>query len=195
MGRKSRKARRAPGNSRSLLRILLRGILAILIALIVCLIAVLATGSIVTIDGTAMAPSLLQGDQVLVSGLGYLVYSPRRGDLVRIHLSAGEGSDVIRRIIALPGETIQIMDGKVYINGRELDEEAYESGTIQYAGTASTPLTLQEDQYFVMSDSRSNNFDSRDATVGSISEKEISGQVWIRVYPLRRFGLVREVSS
>jgi signal peptidase I len=81
------------------------------------------------------------------------------------------------------------MDGTVYINGYPL-EEPYRSGEMTYGGTAASALTLSSDEYFVMADNRSNNFDSRDSTVGPVSGSEIIGKAWIRLKPYEHFGLV-----
>jgi signal peptidase I len=84
---------------------------------------------------------------------------------------------------------VQILDGIVYINGRPLREE-YTSGEMTYGGMASSALTLSSDEYFLMADNRSNHFDSRDSTVGPVTETEIVGKVWLRVKPYSQFGLI-----
>ena len=104
--------------------------------------------------------------------------------------AAQAGTVYIRRVIALPGETIQIMDGTVYINGYPLKEE-YASGATAYGGIVASQLTLDNDEYFVMADNRSNNFDSRDSTVGPILRDDILGKVWLRVLPLDKFGRLK----
>ena len=150
----------------------------------------------VKVDNGAMSPSINISDTVGVNQLAYLLLRPGRGDIVQFQTSRREGTSSssqnptsIRRIIGLPGETVQILDGIVYINGRPLREE-YTSGEMTYGGMASSALTLSSDEYFLMADNRSNHFDSRDSTVGPVTETEIVGKVWLRVKPYSQFGLI-----
>ena len=149
----------------------------------------------VKVESGAMSPSISITDTVGVNHLAYLLLPPSRGDIILFHTSRSENasqseeSSSIRRIVGLPGETVQIMDGTVYINGYPLDER-YRSGEMNYGGTAASALTLNSDEYFVMADNRSNNFDSRDSTVGPVSGSEIDGKVWVRLKPYERFGLI-----
>ncbi len=153
-------------------------------------------GASVTADSGAMSPAIGIGDTVAVNHIAYLLLPPHRGDIIQFRIakekddpSTGDESAYIRRIIALPGETIQITDGKVYINGVPLNE-SYCSGEMTYGGTAASALTLSSDEYFVMADNRSNNFDSRDSTVGAITERDIIGKVWLKMRPYSDFGLI-----
>ena len=149
----------------------------------------------IKVESGAMSPSISITDTVGVNHLAYLLLPPSRGDIILFHTaqgdnaSASDASSSIRRIVGLPGETVQIMDGTVYINGYPLDER-YRSGEMNYGGTAASALTLNSDEYFVMADNRSNNSDSRDSTVGPVSGSEIDGKVWIRLKPYERFGLI-----
>jgi signal peptidase I len=170
--------------------------LFVLIFAIVLTIAVLSPFflSSVRMESGAMSPSISISDKVGVNRFAYALWRPRRGDIVQFQTARREGgassSAPIRRIIGLPGETVQIMDGMVYINGYPIDE-AYRSGEMTYAGTAASALTLNSNEYFLMADNRSNNFDSRDATVGPVAEEDILGKVWIRIEPFEQFGLIR----
>ena len=149
----------------------------------------------IKVESGAMSPSISITDTVGVNHLAYLLLPPSRGDIIMFHTaqgdnaSASDASSSIRRIVGLPGETVQIMDGTVYINGYPLDER-YRSGEMNYGGTAASALTLNSDEYFVMADNRTNNSDSRDSTVGPVSGSEIDGKVWIRLKPYERFGLI-----
>ena len=147
-------------------------------------------------ESGAMSPSIAISDTVGVNHLAYLLLPPARGDIILFRTTRGERgissanqSASMRRIVGLPGETVQIMDGTVYINGYPL-EENYRSGEMTYGGTAASAMTLSNDEYFVMADNRSNNFDSRDSTVGPVSESEIIGKVWLRLNPYEHFGLI-----
>ena len=150
----------------------------------------------VKVSSGAMSPAIAISDTVGVNHLAYLLLPPARGDIIQFRIergdedaSSGEGSSQIRRIVGLPGETVQISDGAVYINGYPLKED-YISGDMTYGGTASSALTLSSDEYFVMADNRTNNFDSRDSTVGPISGADIIGKVWLRLKPFEHAGLI-----
>lgn len=169
--------------------------IGVFLVLLFALVPLVGAGMRVT-DG-AMGPSLAIGDTVVVNHLSYLLLRPRRGDVIQFTVAQDEqGSssqtDVVylRRVIGRPGETVQIMDGKVYINGYPLEEE-YTAGVTTYGGIAASQITLDSDEYFVMADNRSNNFDSRDSTVGPILRDDILGKVWLRVLPLDKFGRLK----
>ena len=169
--------------------------IGVFLALIFALVPLVGATMKVT-DG-AMGPSLAIGDTVAVNHISYLLLRPKRGDVIQFVVAEEDQGTApqtktvyLRRVIGRPGETVQIMDGKVYINGYPLEEE-YAAGAASYAGIAASQVTLDNDEYFVMADNRSNNFDSRDATVGPISRDDILGKVWIRVFPFEKFGFVK----
>ena len=101
-----------------------------------------------------------------------------------------ENTYYIKRIIGLPGETVQIVDGYVYINGQKLDEH-YGNEVMAEAGLAEEPVELGDDEYFVLGDNRNNSQDSRAANVGVIHRRDILGRAWVRIWPLDQFGLIR----
>ncbi len=174
---------------KSPVRIIFGWILFTAAVLAVLVILIPLVGAAVDVSGTAMSPALNPGDRVAVNRLAYLLTNPKRGDVIQFRSAQDAGTVFLRRVIGLPGETVQIREGNVYINQSPLSE-AYASGVLQYAGTAATPLTLSEDEYFVMSDNRSNNFDSRDPTVGTVKRNTVSGKVWLKVLPFREFRLI-----
>ena len=97
----------------------------------------------------------------------------------------------IKRIIGLPGETVFIdEEGNIFID-EELLQEDYGKETILDAGRAYEPITLGEDEYFVMGDNRNNSQDSRDPAVGNISGEDIIGRAWVRIWPLNKFGILK----
>lgn len=183
--------RRQRRRHRNPLRVILRRTLLILSAILILIFGISYAEGTVDVTGSSMYPSLQPGDRAFSEPVSYLVREPARGDIVRFSTGAGSGRALVRRIVGLPGETVQIIGGKVYINGAALDESGYTSGEIQYAGTASMPHTLSQDAYFVMADNRSSSFDSRDPTVGDIHKSDINGRLWLRYAPLRRFRLLQ----
>lgn len=91
----------------------------------------------------------------------------------------------------MPGETVQIdYDGNIYIDG-EILEESYGKEVIKIPGEAAEPITLGEDEYFVMGDNRNNSMDSRDQSVGNIHRKDIIGRAWVRIWPFSKFGVLK----
>lgn len=197
MARTSRKQEYGTEKKRKLPARVFLGILAVLVLLALILFALSPfLLDDVKAESGAMSPAIGITDTIGVNHFAYLLLPPARGDIILFRTARGEsgsgsGSQAasLRRIVGLPGETVQIMDGTVYINGHPL-EETYRSGEMTYGGTAASALTLSSDEYFVMADNRSNNFDSRDSTVGPVSGSEIIGKAWIRLKPFERFGLV-----
>ncbi|WP_455057298.1 signal peptidase I, partial [Jutongia sp.] len=98
----------------------------------------------------------------------------------------------IKRVIGLPGETVQIIDGSVYINNEKLDDDVYGAATINEAGIAENPLVLGENQYFVMGDNRNMSTDSRNSYVGLVNKNDIIGEAWLCTWPLNHFGGVKK---
>lgn len=165
------------------------------------LIVLLATWFIITfvgqrtvVDGTSMNPYLNDKDQLIVDKLSYRFHEPERFDIVVFPFRYEKNTKYIKRIIGLPGETVQIdLDGNIYINGERL-EENYGKEVIEpdMIGRAIEPVTLGEDEYFVMGDNRNNSSDSRTEIVGNVSREEIIGRALVRIWPLNEIGFVTE---
>ena len=96
----------------------------------------------------------------------------------------------IKRVIGLPGETVEIRDGKIYIDGEDLEEEL-ETEPVLEAGVAASPVELGEDEYFVLGDNRNNSEDSRSADVGDVLKKHMLGKAWFVLSPKERFGYLK----
>ena len=141
------------------------------------------------VNGDSMNVTLEDGDNLIVDKLSYRFKEPKRFDIVVFPYQYQEKTYYIKRIIGMPGETVQVMDGMVYIDGEMLNE-TYGKETMQYAGVASEPITLGEDEYFVLGDNRNNSSDSRDPSVGNIKEDQIIGKAWLRIWPLNKFGIL-----
>ncbi len=155
------------------------------------------------VEGESMEPSLSDGDTVIIQKLSYYLEDPKRFDVVVFPIgqagavsgqsggSAGRETYYIKRIIGLPGETLQIVNGCVYIDGVQLASDKYALSDIQEAGIAADPVVLGDGQYFVMGDNRNRSTDSRIPYVGLVERKVISGKAWICAWPPRHFGVVR----
>ena len=142
------------------------------------------------VKGSSMEPALQDGDSLLVDKISYRLKAPERFDIIVFPFEYKEHTYFIKRIIGLPGETVQITgDGTILINGKKL-EEYYGREKITDPGRAATPFTLGPDEYFVMGDNRNYSMDGRDPAVGNIKKKDIIGKAWISIYPFSKFGLL-----
>ncbi len=141
--------------------------------------------------GQSMESTLSNDDNLIVDKLSYRFRDPKRFDIVVFPFHYEENTYYIKRIIGMPGETVYIdEEGNIYINDEVLEED-YGKEVILDAGRAYEPITLGEDEYFVMGDNRNNSSDSRDPTVGNISRSDIIGRAWIRIWPLNKFGILK----
>lgn len=141
------------------------------------------------VGGSSMETTLSDKDQLIVDKMTYRFRDPKRYDIVVFPYQYQDNTYYIKRIIGLPGETVQILSGMVYIDGMRLDEH-YGDEIMENPGIAEEPLTLGEDEYFVLGDNRNNSSDSRASDVGLIHRKDLIGRAWIRVWPLSQIGVI-----
>ena len=140
--------------------------------------------------GDSMSPIIKNGDIVLVNRILYDASTPKRGDVIVFKPNGNEMlHSYIKRIIALPGETVKIEEGKIFVNGKELEEE-YETSAIVDAGLASEEITLAGDEFFVLGDNRESSTDSRMPEIGNVKRSEIEGKAWFIITPGKRFGWI-----
>ena len=145
------------------------------------------------VEGASMENTLHNGDNLIVDKLSYRFHDPERFDIIVFPFQFQDNTYYIKRIIGLPGETVQIMDdGSIYINGEKLEEnygmEVIKPETI---GRAAEPIELGDDEYFVMGDNRNNSSDSRKDMVGNIKRENIIGKAWLRIWPVSDFGILQ----
>ena len=149
-------------------------------------------GQRVSNAGDSMKPVLNNGDVVLVNRMVYNARRPGRGDIIAFRPNGNENVHYsIKRIAGLPGETVQILDGSIYINGEEQAEDIYASD-IEYAGAAAQPVELGENEYFVIGDNHAGSDDSRMAVIWTVGRDEIYGKVWFVASFGRNFGFVKD---
>lgn len=142
------------------------------------------------VSGSSMENTLSHGDNLIVDKITYRFSDPKRYDIIVFPFRHEENVYYIKRIIGLPGETIQIQDGSIYING-EILNESYGREVMKNAGLAEDPITLGEDEYFVLGDNRNDSMDSRDPGVSTIHRGEIIGRAWVRIWPLDEIGVLK----
>jgi len=174
---------------KSVLREILGLLLYLGIVLIITYVVVTFVGQRTEVNGMSMFPTLTDGDNLIVEKISYRVNEPRRFDIIVFPYPGDEKVHYIKRIIGLPGETVQIINGDIFIN-QVLLEEDYGYEPITSAGTALEPIVLGEDEYFVLGDNRNNSQDSRYTTVGNIHREDIVGRAWLRIWPLKSFGIL-----
>lgn len=134
-----------------------------------------------TVSGQDMMPTLENGDRILVNKLSYHLHSVKRNDVVIVRQSGAEHNYYsAERVIGLPGETVQIRDGVLFIDGKKL-KERFDFPAMENGGLALEEITLDAGEYFVLCDNRNNGEDSRNASVGNILKENIVGKAWIRM--------------
>lgn len=143
---------------------------------------------IITVSGTSMEPTLYGGDRVAVQSM---LYTPQRGDVVVVDGYINYGDPLVKRIIALGGDTVDIdfETGAVSVNGEVLDEP-YISAPTMNGYDVTFPVTVPDGCIFVMGDNRPASLDSRSTEVGFIDARDILGKVLLRVFPVSGLGKI-----
>mgnify|MGYP001087635976 FL=1 len=159
--------------------------ICVVIAIVIALIITNFVASHTKVEGNSMESTLENGDDIIVEKFSYLTNNPERYDIIVFRES--ESVNYIKRVIALPGETIQITEGKIYINERAIFD-AYGNAKMEDGGIAEKPIKLGQDEYFVLGDNRNASKDSRDKAVGVIKRDQIIGKAWLRGLPFDNFG-------
>lgn len=177
-------------NKKELLKEVKSWLLILGSALIISLVAVNFIGCRTWVHGSSMETSLSDGDNLIMDKISYTFTEPKRYDIVVFPYEYQEDTNYVKRIIGLPGETIQIISGEVYINNEKLDSDIYGNEPIDKPGIAEFPITLDSDEYFVLGDNRNNSFDSRYEQVGILTKDDFVGKAWIRIYPFDTFGAI-----
>ena len=136
------------------------------------------------VPGDSMAPTLEADMPIMINKLSYMKDGPERFDVIVFEQEGEEHNYYhVKRVIGLPGETVQIINGLVYINGEKLNEAVNDMPEIHLSGLAEEALTLDEDEYFVLGDNRNKSEDSRFANIGNVTREQIVGKAWLLLKP------------
>lgn len=176
---------------KKVLREILSTSLYLLVVLCITYLVIHFVGQRTQVSGSSMEPKLSNNDNLIVDKITYRFKDPERYDIIVFPFEYEDNTYYIKRIIGLPGETVYIdKEGNIYINDTLL-EEPYGREVIKEPGRAYEPITLGDDEYFVMGDNRNNSTDSRDPSVGNVKKDRIIGRAWLRIWPFNRFGFIK----
>lgn len=158
-------------------------ILEILVVIVLAFFLVWFVGKKVVVIGSSMEPTLKAEETILVNRLSYILANPKRNDIIVFKPNGNENSHYyIKRVVGLPGETLQIIDGKLQILDEKQEavrwEEVVKTEAIEYAGVAAEPIKLDSDEYFVLGDNWNFSEDSRYADIGNVKKEDIEGKAW-----------------
>lgn len=172
-------------------RYVLRLVFEIAVTLVFAALVAILMFQSVTMQESAMEPTISVGDRFFMNRVIYQVSSPKRGDIIVFKTNASDDAALhIRRVIGLPGETIQISGGQILING-ETYREGRDFPTISNPGIAEDPITLESNEYFVLGDNRNNSEDSRYGDIGLVNKRYIVGKLWFTISPLKKIGFMK----
>lgn len=144
--------------------------------------------TIFVVEGLSMEPNFHTGEFIVADRWQYLFGKPQRGDAVTLKFPGDpEHKKYIKRVIGLPGETVTIMNGFVFINGKKLSEPYLAAGTVTLPNMS---RVLAGDDYFLLGDNRDNSSDSR--IWGVAPRRDLIGRAWIIIWPLKNFGFIPE---
>ncbi len=165
----------------------------VVITLAIAIVIYIFIASPHVVVGESMMPNFLNHEYLLTNKLIYTYSEPQRGQVIIFNYSPTE--EYIKRIVGLPGDTIEVRNGSVYVNGDLLHEGAYIKNSVKTFGMAFLPnnvtITVPKGEYFVMGDNRENSSDSREW--GFVKRSAIKGEAWFVYWPLNRFGFVPTV--
>lgn len=142
---------------------------------------VFSIGMKTSVIGVSMEPSLYNGQKVLINRFIYQLIAPKRGDVIVFLPNGNQNTHYyVKRVVGLPGERVQIKEGRLYINGI-LQEENENYDKIADAGIVENEITLENDEFFVLGDNRNNSEDSRSGNIGPVKREMITGKAWFHM--------------
>jgi signal peptidase I len=168
-----------------LVRLVYEVLETVLPALVIVLVINAFLAQATRVEGQSMEPSLHDNQRLIIEKISYRFHPPQRGDIVVLRLPNRHSDPLIKRVVGLPGETVEISDGRVIIDGQVLDEPYLN----QYTYQGMSPRVVPEDQLFVLGDNRGFSNDSR--AFGFVPFSDVIGRAWFRYWPPLEIGPVR----
>lgn len=162
------------------------------VASFIALVLMNAFGFRTNVIGNSMEPELYSGQQILIDRMSYVVIEPKQGNVIAFLPNGNEKSHYyVKRIVAVPGDTIRISDGRILVNGAPIETDvSYDK--VEEAGIASVEIKLSDEEYFVLGDNINSSEDSRSGNIGKVKKEYILGKVWFRLSKdIQYMGLVR----
>lgn len=147
------------------------------------------------IKGSSMEPNFHDGEYLLSDKISYRLREPERGEVIVFEAPGSRGDEFIKRIIGLPGDTVSVNGGKVFLNGQLLDEQYIPDTTDTNGGAFlkdGSEVTVPENYFFVMGDNRAFSSDSR--AWGFVAKTKITGKAWFIYWPPEKFGTITTVT-
>lgn len=162
---------------KDIFEVLVGSVVAIFLAFVI----IFSVGMRTSVIGDSMEPTLYNAQEILISRFAYKLSSPKRGDVIVFLPNGNQNTHLyVKRVIGLPGETVQILNGSVYIDGSLLEEdEQYDR--MSDSGIAVNEITLANDEYFVLGDNRNSSEDSRSGNIGPVKKNTIIGKAWFHM--------------
>ena len=172
--------RRRKKISTTIVHEILSYVAGILIAAFLAFVIVYFVGIRTSVIGVSMEPALYNGQGILINRFAYKLANPRAGDVVVFLPNGNQNTHYyVKRVVAGPGETVQIREGILYVNGKAVEDDTYD--LIADAGIAEHEIKLGNDEYFVMGDNCNSSEDSRSGNIGPVSRDDIVGKAWFKM--------------
>lgn len=170
--------------------IILKWVADVVTVIALAVFLILFLGEKTDVVGNSMADQMKNGQTILIDKISYELRDIKRFDVIVYESGiAGDEEYIIKRVIGLPGEEVQIVDSRLYINGEEMKDD-YHKGNFE-SGYANQTIQLEDDEYFVMGDNRNLSQDSRFEYVGNVKKKNIVGRAWLIVSPFNKIGIIK----
>lgn len=172
-----KKKRLNPKTIKDIMELLVGGVVAVFLAFVM----VFSVGMRTSVIGNSMEPALYNGQEILMNRIIYRLSTPKRGDVIVFLPNGNQNSHFyVKRVVGLPGETVQIREGRVYIDGVLLNEdESFDK--MSDPGIAQNEVILASDEFFVLGDNRNSSEDSRSGNIGAVKKDNIIGKAWFHM--------------